>query len=203
MGLGKTVQTLAFLSACKDRGDLEDLALIVAPTSLVGNWAREAAVFAPGLRVLVLHGPQRATRFKQIPEYDLVITTYPLLPRDREVLAEHRYSLLILDEAQVVKNPKSQAAQVVRSLQAEQRLCLTGTPMENHLGDQKRFAQLYRTPIEKRGDSATQARLGGASHRSCCGVARTRWKRTCRPRPRSYAACRWARPRPACTSPSV
>ena len=174
MGLGKTVQTLAFLANQKASGALSHPALIIAPTSLVSNWQREAAVFTPGLEVLVLHGPDRRRHFQRIGGHDLVLTTYPLLPRDHEVLTEEHYSVLVLDEAQVVKNPKSQAAQIVRRIKADQRLCLTGTPMENHLGelwtqydflmpgflgDQKSFTRLYRTPIEKNGDGEVQARL--------------------------------------------
>ncbi len=174
MGLGKTVQTLAFLASQKARGGLSGPALVIAPTSLMGNWQREAAQFTPTLKVLLLHGPGRRRHFQHIGAHDLVLTTYPLLPRDHEALLEQRYSILVLDEAQVVKNPKSQAAQVVRRIKADQRLCLTGTPMENHLGelwtqfdflmpgflgDQKSFSRLYRTPIEKNGDTGVQARL--------------------------------------------
>ncbi len=174
MGLGKTVQTLAFLASLKEEGKLDRPALVIAPTSLMGNWAREAAQFTPGLRVLVLHGPERHERYPRIPEHDLVLTTYPLLPRDQEKLLEQRFSLLVLDEAQTIKNAKSQAARIVRRIRADQRLCLTGTPMENHLGelwaqfdflmpgflgDSARFKRLYRTPIEKHGDQDAQARL--------------------------------------------
>lgn len=174
MGLGKTVQTLAFLANQKARGKLEAPVLIIAPTSLMSNWRREAEIFTPDLKVLVLQGQERHQRFEQISDHDLILTTYPLLPRDQERLLERAYSILVLDEAQVVKNPKSQAARIVRQIETEQRLCLTGTPMENHLGelwtqfdflmpgflgDQNSFKRLYRTPIEKHGDIDAQARL--------------------------------------------
>ena len=174
MGLGKTVQTLAFLASQKQQGKLEQPALIVAPTSLMSNWRREAQTFTPNLKVLVLQGPERHERFEHIETHNLILTTYPLLPRDKDKLLAHRYSFLILDEAQVVKNPKAQAARIVREIEAGQRLCLTGTPMENHLGelwtqfdflmpgflgDQSTFKRLYRTPIEKHGDGERQARL--------------------------------------------
>ncbi len=174
MGLGKTVQTLAFLANQKARGELEAPALVIAPTSLMSNWRREAQVFTPELNVLVLHGPDRHEHFAQIHSNDLILTTYPLLPRDQEKLLDREYSILVLDEAQVVKNPKAQAARIVRLIRADQRLCLTGTPMENHLGelwtqfdflmpgflgDQSSFKRLYRTPIEKHGDMGVQARL--------------------------------------------
>jgi len=167
MGLGKTAQTLAHLLLEKRAGRLDRPALVVLPTSLVFNWQREAARFAPELRVLKLHGPDRGERFAQVPEHDVCLTTYPLLWRDHEKLAEHDYHLLILDEAQTVKNAGSQAAKAVRLLRARHRLCLTGTPLENHLGElwaqfdfllpgflgeQKDFTRTWRTPIEKHGD---------------------------------------------------
>jgi len=167
MGLGKTAQTLAHLLAEKRAGRLDQPALVVLPTSLIFNWKREAQHCAPDLRVLSLHGPARADAFPLIPQHDVCLTTYPLLWRDEEELARHNYAFLILDEAQTVKNAKARAAGVVRRLQARHRLCLTGTPLENHLGelwaqfdfllpgflgDSKQFTATWRTPIEKRGD---------------------------------------------------
>jgi len=174
MGLGKTVQTLAHLAVEKRAGRMQQPSLIVAPTSLMGNWRREAALFTPGLNALVLHGPERAGDFDRIDEFDLVLTTYPLLSRDRKELLQRRWHYLVLDEAQQIKNPKAQAAQVVRKLDCRHRLCLTGTPMENHLGelwaqfdflmpgflgDQTSFTRTYRTPIEKHNDSERLERL--------------------------------------------
>jgi len=167
MGLGKTAQALAHLLIEKRAGRLDRPALVVLPTSLVFNWRREAERFAPDLRVLSLHGKDRQARFAQVKEFDVCLTTYPLLWRDRAQLSAHAYHLLILDEAQTVKNAASQAAQVVRELDARHRLCLTGTPLENHLGElwsqfdfllpgflgtQQDFTALWRTPIEKHGD---------------------------------------------------
>lgn len=166
MGLGKTVQTLAHILVEKESGRLTLPALIVAPTSLMPNWSSEAARFAPDLKVLVLQGDDRAANFPKMKEFDLILTTYPLLMRDKEFLLLHQFHLLILDEAQMVKNNKTHAYQVLQQVQASQRLCLTGTPMENHLGelwslfhlllpgflgDQKIFQALYRRPIEKDG----------------------------------------------------
>ena len=174
MGLGKTVQTLAHIQTEREAGRLDRPALVVAPTSLIGNWRRESERFTPGLRVLVLHGSERHERFDTIGRHDLVLTTYPLLPRDREWLLKETFHLLILDEAQTIKNPRAQAAQVVRKLDARHRLCLTGTPMENHLGelwalfdfllpgflgDQRRFTRHWRTPIEQQGNLERQQRL--------------------------------------------
>ncbi|MGE6822632.1 SNF2-related protein [Pseudomonas soli] len=174
MGLGKTLQTLAHLQLEKESGRLEHPALAVMPTSLVPNWLDEARRFAPGLRVLALHGPGRNKHFANLAEHDLVLTTYALVPRDLEPLKAQPWHLLVLDEAQNIKSSTSKAAQAVRELQASQRLCLTGTPMENNLGelwsifhflmpgwlgDSKRFTQDYRTPIERHGDAERMAHL--------------------------------------------
>ncbi len=174
MGLGKTLQTLAHLLIEKRAGRLTKPALIVAPTSLMGNWRREAARFAPALRVAVLHGHDRHDRFEQAGDLDLLLTTYPLLPRDAPRLRELSFHSVILDEAQTVKNPRAKAAQVARALETDHRLCLTGTPMENHLGelwalfdflmpgflgDAESFRRHYRTPIETQGDLARQESL--------------------------------------------
>ncbi|KND54620.1 putative helicase [Candidatus Paraburkholderia kirkii] len=167
MGLGRTVQTLAHILTEKEAGRFMHPALIVVPTTLVNNWLEEARRFAPTLRVLDLHGPLRHERFARIAEHQMVITTYPLVWRDCEALAQHDYHLLILDEAQYVKNAASKAASVIRTLRARHRLCLTGTPLENHLGElwsqfdfllpgflgtQKEFAARWRKPIEKLND---------------------------------------------------
>jgi superfamily II DNA or RNA helicase len=174
MGLGKTIQTLAHLLIEKQSGRMTAPCLIVAPTSLMSNWRREAARFTPDLTVLILQGMERKQHFDKINDYDIVLTTYPLLPRDEEVLLGHNYHYLILDEAQVVKNPTSIAAQLVRKIKTQHRLCLTGTPMENHLGelwtqfdflmphflgDNSSFKKNYRTPIEQQGDNARKAQL--------------------------------------------
>jgi SNF2 family DNA or RNA helicase len=168
MGLGKTIQTLAHILTEKEAGRLDRPALIVVPTTLMHNWCEEARRFTPDLRVLDLHGPQRHERFDDIGTCDLVLTTYALLWRDQSALAQHDYHLLILDEAQYVKNAATRAAATIRELRARHRLCLTGTPLENHLGElwaqfdfllpgflgtQRDFARRWRTPIEKRGDT--------------------------------------------------
>lgn len=174
MGLGKTVQTLAHLSIEQASGRLGDPALLVVPTSLIGNWRREAERFAPKLRVLVLHGSERHAQFERISDSHLIITSYPLVLRDSEKLQAQSWSLVILDEAQAIKNPATRVAQKLRSLKAQHRLCLTGTPMENHLGelwslfhflnpgllrDERSFRRLYRNPIEKTGDPARRRAL--------------------------------------------
>ena len=174
MGLGKTLQTLAHIQVEKDAGRLSDPALIIAPVSLMGNWQREAARFCPGLRCLVLHGAGRHAVADAVAEHDIVIAPYSLLQRDRERWLAQPWHLVVLDEAQNIKNASTHAAQVVGELQARHRLCLSGTPMENHLGEiwslfhflmpgflgsQQRFKELFRNPIEKQGDTARLAQL--------------------------------------------
>lgn len=174
MGLGKTVQTLAHLHLEKASGRAKKPSLVVATTSLMVNWKNEAAQFTPDLKVLVLHGKDRAEHFDKIATADIILTTYPLIVRDRDVLLAQDYHLLVLDEAQFIKNPKAQAHQVARQLKARHRLSLTGTPLENHLGElwaqfdfllpgllgrAQRFAKIFRTPIEKMGDDEMRQRL--------------------------------------------
>ncbi|MDB5044397.1 MAG: SNF2/Rad54 helicase-like protein, partial [Deinococcus sp.] len=169
-----TVQTLAHLLTEKAAGRADRPSMVVAPTSVIGNWQAEAARFAPSLRVLTLHGKDRRSEFGRIPDADLILTTYPLLPRDVELLNGHAFHMLILDEAQNIKNSKTAAAKAAGSLDARHRLCLTGTPLENHLGelwsqfnflspgllhDERTFRELYRTPIEKKGDPHRRAAL--------------------------------------------
>jgi superfamily II DNA or RNA helicase len=167
MGLGKTVQTIAHLAIEHAAGRLAAPALIVAPVSVIGNWRQELRRFAPELNVVTLHGSRRKELFAAAKHADVVITSYPLLPIDSEVLLARDYSFVILDEAQTIKNPRAKVSQVARGLRAQHRLGLTGTPMENHLGElwalfdfiapgllgeESAFQRRYRTPIEKNGD---------------------------------------------------
>ncbi|MBL4608346.1 MAG: DEAD/DEAH box helicase family protein [Pseudomonadales bacterium] len=174
MGLGKTVQTLAHLLLEKQSGRMDLPALVVAPTSLMGNWRREINRFASELKVLVLHGSKRHELFDSINEHDIISTTYPLLYRDQALFLPEKFHYIVLDEAQCIKNPKSKTSQVVYQLNANHRLALTGTPMENHLGelwsiyhflmpgflgDLKRFNRLFRKPIENEADGHRQVQL--------------------------------------------
>ena len=174
MGLGKTVQALAHILIEKSAGRLTHPVLVVAPTSVVPNWKAEAARFAPQLRVHVSHGLKRREAFGEMAASDLVLTTYALLPRDEQALLGQQFHLVILDEAQQIKNAQTRAARVVGQLRANHRLCLTGTPMENHLGelwslfhflmpgllgDATAFRRAYRTPIEKHGDNTRRQNL--------------------------------------------
>lgn len=175
MGLGKTLQTLTHLLAEVESGNHDGKpSLVIAPTSVVMNWQREAAKFAPDLRVLVLQGADRKSRFRRIPAADLVLTSYALLHRDLEALLEHEFHLLILDEAQHIKNPEAQVTRAVAALRAGHRLCLSGTPVENHLGELwslmeflmpgflgslENFRSTWQTPIEKNGNDSRRAAL--------------------------------------------
>ncbi|HWU90210.1 MAG TPA: DEAD/DEAH box helicase [Kofleriaceae bacterium] len=167
MGLGKTLQTIAHILIEKELGRLDRPAMIVTLTSLVGNWQREVAKFAPALRVAVHHGPDRHERMDKLAEHDVVITTYPLVARDKERLAAVPLHLLVLDEAHAIKNCDAQAAEAVRALDTRHRVCLSGTPIENHLGElwslfdflmpgflgaRDEFTVQFRAPIEDKGD---------------------------------------------------
>ncbi len=171
MGLGKTLQTIAHLLTEHEQGRADRPSLVIAPTSVLRNWLSELKKFAPDLRPLLLHGSDRKSALRRLPRHHVVITSYPLLVRDIELLQQTPWHLVVLDEAQFIKNPRSQAAQAARCLDARHRLCLTGTPMENHLGelwslldflmpgflgDAASFQRTYRQPIEKKQDRECQ-----------------------------------------------
>ena len=180
MGLGKTLQTLTHVLAEKESGRDRGLpSLVVAPTSVVENWQREAQKFTPGLDVLILQGADRAGRFARMPSSDLVLTSYALIHRDLGTFARQPFHLVALDEAQHIKNPGAKVSGAVRQLDARHRLCLSGTPVENHLGElwslmdflmpgllgtSESFNETYRTPIERNGSAsksrALAARVG-------------------------------------------
>ena len=174
MGLGKTVQALAHLHLEKAAGRAGRPSIVIAPTSVLPNWREEAARFAPDLKVLVLHGARRVAEHARIGEADLVLTTYPLLARDRAALERFEYHLAIFDEAQFLKNAATQAHAAAAALKARHCIALTGTPIENNLaelwahfnllmpgflGDARQFARAWRSPIEKEGDRDRMARL--------------------------------------------
>jgi hypothetical protein len=134
MGLGKTPTVLARVRATMGNGP----SLVIAPPAVVGNWASEAARFTPDLKVVVHHGASRSSGTKltrSVEAADLVITTYGTAVRDMDALVAFDWDRVVLDEAQVIKNPASETAQQLRRLQARSRLALTGTPIENGLGD--------------------------------------------------------------------
>ena len=182
MGLGKTLQTLTWLSLPRCREEARRApALIVCPTSLVENWRREAARFVPGMKTLTLSGPDRAARFPEVPEADLVITSYALIQRDVAFHAACRWSAVVLDEAQAIKNQCTQNAQAVKQLVADTRLVLSGTPIENgvadlwsimdflmprYFGPYDDFRVRYEDPVAEGGRAAeeAQARLRAKLH---------------------------------------
>lgn len=174
MGLGKTLQTLTHIQFEKNLGRMTTPALVVAPTSLLGNWLAEAKKFTPELRVLQWAGNKRQQHIEQLPNYDLIVTSYGVLLRDAEVLNQLGIYLLVLDEAQTIKNARSRIARLTYAMQSQHRLCLTGTPLENHLGelwslfhflmpgflgDEAQFKRLFRIPIEKENDRIRQRQL--------------------------------------------
>ena len=167
MGLGKTLQTIAHLCIEHARAEVTLPTLIVVPTSLIQNWKRELARFAPRLRVAIWHGAERRTT--GFADRDIIVTSYSLLVREEERFMSQEFHYLILDEAQAIKNPRGAAREVACKLSAEHRLCLSGTPVENHLGDlwslfdflmpgllgsAAQFQVGYRAPIEQERNDA-------------------------------------------------
>ncbi|HVF10312.1 MAG TPA: DEAD/DEAH box helicase, partial [Abditibacteriaceae bacterium] len=176
MGLGKTPQTLALLQHAWESGERRP-ALLICPTSVITNWQKEAARFTPELPVLVYHGLGRTkgTAFKkQASQQALVLSSYALLHRDFEVLKEVAWAGVVLDEAQNIKNPETKQAQAARALPAQYRIALTGTPVENNVGDlwsileflnpgflgrQSEFKRRFFVPIQTGSDPAAAQRL--------------------------------------------
>ncbi len=137
MGLGKTIQTLALIERERIKGE-DRPALLVCPTSVLANWEREAARFTPKLRTMIHHGPQRKKGYEFVAEaqdHAVVFTSYALVHRDIEDLRSMRWAGVILDEAQNIKNPDTKQSMAVRAVMSDYRIALTGTPVENHVGD--------------------------------------------------------------------
>lgn len=179
MGLGKTLTTLAFLQSLKETGHAKAATLIVLPRSLIFNWEREAAKWTPELTLLNHAHTSRAKDLAEFDKYDLVLTTYGIMLRDITILRQHRFHYVILDEAQAIKNPVSQTGKAARLLQADHRLTLTGTPVENStlelwsqfaflnpglLGNLEYFRTEFATTIEKHQDEASAAFLRKMVH---------------------------------------
>ncbi|MDR3279807.1 MAG: DEAD/DEAH box helicase [Synergistaceae bacterium] len=176
MGLGKTIQALSLLLDRKNGGETRP-ALLIAPTSVLENWRREAERFAPGVSVMVHHGPERLTGSafeEEASKRVIVATSYALLARDVQDMSRVKWSGLIVDEAQNIKNHNTQASKSIRSLAADYRIALTGTPVENHVGDlwslmeflnpgllgsQASFKRDFFTPIQRERDAAAASRL--------------------------------------------
>ena len=135
MGLGKTIQVLALLQRRKTKRQAKGPSLIVVPRSLVFNWMQESSKFTPKLKILDYTGPGRHASRESFPKYDVIVTTYGTLRSDIVDLSEMSFDYAILDEAQAIKNAESQAAKAARLLKANHRLAMSGTPIENHLGE--------------------------------------------------------------------
>ena len=167
MGLGKTIQVLALLELLRQRGQAKSASLLVAPKSLLANWQREAARFTPDLRFMLYVGNAREKDTSLFDQTDVVLTTYGVMLRDIELLRGYRFEYAILDESQAIKNPMAQSAKAARLLNAEHRLVMTGTPVENNtfelwsqfaflnpglLGGVEYFKREFAAPIESRQD---------------------------------------------------
>jgi SNF2 family DNA or RNA helicase len=174
MGLGKTAQTIASIVIEEDAGRLDHPVLVVVPTSLVPNWTAELARFAPHLKVAVLHGLDRHEKRRGLTGVHVAITTYTVLTRDIEDMAALAWHVVVLDEAQAIKSANAKATHAVCRLQTRHRLCLSGTPIENNLGElwsqfaflmpgllgpRKSFNRRFRAPIEKDGDPVRRGQL--------------------------------------------
>ena len=173
MGLGKTLQALTLLQKAKDV-DGPMPTLVIAPTTVVFNWENEIQKFAPELSCLKIQGAERNSLFKEIPNYDIVITSYALVRRDINKLKKHKFRYVILDESQNIKNAISQTAQSVKELVSDHKLALSGTPIENKLEELwsvfdflmpgflfnvAEFNYRYVTPIMERQDKTVEKRL--------------------------------------------
>ncbi len=170
MGLGKTIQGLAMLQARAEEGP----ALVIAPASVTRNWLREAAKFAPTLNPILLEGSDRQEIIDRVGPYDMLIVSYGLLPFEGDALAEKRFSSIILDEAQAIKNRGTKRSQIAMRLQGDFRIVTTGTPIENHLGElwnlftflnpgllgnYNRFNEKYTVPISRNNDNERRQQL--------------------------------------------
>ncbi|WP_246136977.1 SNF2-related protein [Myxococcus llanfairpwllgwyngyllgogerychwyrndrobwllllantysiliogogogochensis] len=173
MGLGKTVQSLSLLQKMANEEGRKP-SLVVAPTSVLANWEREAERFTPGLKAMVWHGQDRKERAEDLKGMDLVLTSYALVRRDLDQLSQVGFRFVILDEAQNIKNADSATAQACKSLPSDTRLALTGTPLENRLselwsifdflmpgflGSADSFSDRYEQPIQVANDASARDRL--------------------------------------------
>lgn len=174
MGLGKTIQVLAFLQSLCERGSRQAASLLVVPKSLIANWQREANRFTPGLSFLEYVGNLRSKETTAFDGYDVILTTYGTMLKDIEILRQYKFHYAILDESQAIKNPLAKSAKAARLLNAEHRLVMTGTPVENNtfelwsqfaflnpglLGNMEYFKREFASPIESNQDEQSAATL--------------------------------------------
>jgi len=171
MGLGKTVQTLALISSAKC---LDGPALIICPTSLIDNWHREIEKFTNKCKILIIHGPDRASKFRKIPDSDVVISSYSTVVKDSESYKEINFSLIVADESSYLKNPDTKTFKALSDLNGYAKMALSGTPLENklldlwsvmelvnpsYLGSRKEFMMRYSGTISKSDQSCLRRRV--------------------------------------------
>ncbi len=175
MGLGKTVQVLTYLQSLQEQAKVEkEAALLIVPKSLITNWQRESEKFTPSLKFLEYMGNFRNKDVSVFDEYDVIITTYGTMLRDIELLRKYKFNHIILDESQAIKNPLAKSAKAARLLNAEHRIVMTGTPVENNtfelwsqfaflnpglLGSMDYFKSQFANPIESAGDEKSAETL--------------------------------------------
>ena len=177
MGLGKTIQSICLLLYERENKLTDKPTLIICPTSVVGNWEKEIEKFAPGLKSAIHHGNSRwsyETFSEEIHKNEVVITTYALIVRDKDLFQKEEWAGIILDEAQNIKNSASKQTQHIKALKAEYKVALTGTPVENRLSDLwsimdflnsgylynwSTFRREFAVPIEREGDPKKSSKL--------------------------------------------
>ncbi len=170
MGLGKTIQIISLLLKMKEEGRLKKPVLVICPTTLIGNWMKELQMFAPSLDAVVYHGTERKLDVK----HDIILTTYAIMRIDVEELKKHQWGIVIVDEAQNIKNPDTAQTLAIKTLKAETKVAMTGTPVENrltelwsifdfinqgYLGSLKEFQKSYAIPIERFKENSRAAKL--------------------------------------------
>ena len=170
MGLGKTIQVISLVLKMKEEGKLKNPVLVVCPTTLMGNWMKEFEMFAPEIKVAKYHGLDRQLEIKN----DVILTTYAIMRIDSEEMKKHNWGMIIVDEAQNIKNPDTAQTMAIKVLKSDIKIAMTGTPVENkltelwsifdfintgYLGSIKEFQKSYAIPIERFKETARAAKL--------------------------------------------
>ena len=170
MGLGKTIQVISLILKMKEEGKLTKPVLVICPTTLMGNWTKEIQMFAPTLDATVYHGAERQLDLK----HDIILTTYAIMRIDVEELKKHEWGMIIVDEAQNIKNPDTAQTLAVKMLKSDIKIAMTGTPVENrltelwsifdfinhgYLGTLREFQKSYAIPIERFKENSRAAKL--------------------------------------------
>lgn len=170
MGLGKTIQIISLILKMKEEGNLKKPVLVICPTTLMGNWMKELQMFAPSLDAVIYHGAER----KLEVNHDVILTTYAIMRIDVEELKKHTWGMVIVDEAQNIKNPDTAQTLAIKTLKADVKVAMTGTPVENrltelwsifdfinqgYLGSLREFQKSYAIPIERFKENSRAAKL--------------------------------------------